>query len=144
VIEVVLDTSVLVKWFKEDHEAHLVAARALRERYLRGELVISAPPLLFVELLNIAARRWGWDVGRLDKLAERMSAFGFRVQQPPLRRIAYWAGQGLTAYDACYVALAEELRSVVITADDLILAVAGGLATPVVGASSQTRQETSG
>jgi predicted nucleic acid-binding protein len=144
VIEGVLDTSVLVKWFKEDHEAHLESARALKEHYLRGELVISTPPLLFIELLNIAARRWGWDIERLDMLAERMSAYGFRVQQPSLRRIAYWAGQGLTAYDACYIALAEELRSVVITADDRILAVAGGLATPVVGASSQTRQEMSG
>ena len=141
-IEVVLDTSVLVKWFKEDHEAHVGAARALQERYTRGELVISAPPLLFIELLNIAARRWSWDEEWLDVLAERLSTYGFRIQQPPLRRIGYWAGQGLTAYDACYVALAEDLRTVVITADDRILAVAGRLVEPLAGTTRQTWQET--
>jgi len=132
-IEVVLDTSVLVKWFKQEQETHVEAARALMERYAQGELVISAPPLLFIELLNIAARRWGWDAVRLNELAGRLSAFGFRIQQPPLKRIAHWASQGLTAYDACYVALAEELRTLVTTADERILAVAGHLAEPVAG-----------
>jgi predicted nucleic acid-binding protein len=138
VIELVLDTSVLVKWFKDEHEAHIEAARSLQERYERGELIISAPPLLFVELLNIAARRWVWDTARLEALAERMSVYGFRIQQPSLTRIAYWAGQNLTAYDACYVALAEELRTVVITADERILSVAGRLAQPLSRTTRQT------
>jgi len=61
-------------------------------------------------------------------LAGALLAARFGIGQPPLERVAYWSGRGLTAFDACYVALAEERRTVVITADDRILAVAGQLA----------------
>lgn len=130
-IERVLDASVLVKWFTHTAEQHSEAARALMERYERGELVISAPPLLFVEMLNVAARRWRWEAPHLSELAEQMDAYGFHVQQPSLAGLARWTGRGLTAYDASYVALAEERRTVVVTADDQILAVAGPLAESV-------------
>jgi predicted nucleic acid-binding protein len=133
--ELVLDASVLVKWFKEEHEAGVEAARALEAQYTRGELTITVPPLLFLELINIAARRWRWAGAALESLAEQMAAFGFHIVQPPLTRIAHWAGLGLTAYDACYVALAEQRRVQLVTADDRILAVAGHLARPLSAVS---------
>jgi hypothetical protein len=98
---------------------------------VRGELVISAPPLLFIEILNIAARRWGWGGPDLEILAAHMIALALQVHQPALVRIAYWASLGLTAYDACYVALAEQGRAELITADDRILAVAVNVARPL-------------
>jgi predicted nucleic acid-binding protein len=120
-----------VKWFKQEHEDYLEAARALEAQYVRGELVISAPPLLFVEILNIAARRWGWGGPDLEMLAAHMVALAFQVHQPALVRIACWASLGLTAHDACYVALAEQRRAQLITADDRILAVAVNVARPL-------------
>lgn len=130
-IERILDASILVKWFKREDEEHVEAARALVERYEQGKLAICAPPLLFVEMLNIAARRWSWEARRLTTLAEQMDAYAFRIQQPSLVAIARWTARGLTAYDASYVALAEERRSVVLTADSQILALAGALAEPL-------------
>jgi PIN domain len=120
-----------VKWFKQNNEAGVETARALEAQYTRGELVITVPPLMFLELINIAARRWGWGGTALESLAEQLDAFGFQVRQPSLTRIAHWAGRGLTAYDACYVALAEQLRVQLVTADDRILGVAGQLARPL-------------
>lgn len=132
-IERVLDASVLVKWFKDQDEEHADVARRIAEQYEKGLLAITAPPLLFVETLNIAARRWRWEAPLLSDLAEQMDTYAFRVQQPSLAAIARWAGRGLTAYDACYVALAEERRTLVVTADTRLLSVAGPLAEPLAG-----------
>lgn len=127
--EVVLDASVVLKWFSTAGERHLAEARNLRASFERGELLVVAPPLLFLELLNTAARRWRWDGLRLDRWAELLDSFGFEVRQPALRAIARWAGRGLTAYDACYVALAEQRGTVVVTADEAILTLGGVHAT---------------
>ena len=129
--ELVLDASVLVKWFKTAGEMNVAAARQLRQRFEQGELLVFVPPLLFLELLNLAARRWHWDARRLQRFAAVLGALGLAVQEPALARVAWWCGRGLTAYDACYVALAEERRTVVITADALILSTAGALAHPL-------------
>jgi predicted nucleic acid-binding protein len=131
--EVVLDASVLVKWIKEVGEANVPAARALRVQYRRGELGVVVPYLVFLEIVNVAARRWGWSADQLSGMVRVLLEARFGIGQPPLERVAHWAGRGLTAYDACYVALAEDRRTVVITADDRILAVAGQLAEPLSG-----------
>jgi predicted nucleic acid-binding protein len=47
------------------------------------------------------------------------------VRQPSLPGIARWTARGLTAYDACYVALAEERGVQLVTADELIISVGG-------------------
>jgi len=86
---------------------------------------------MFLELLNTGARRWGWSGPQLEQWANLLSRFGFEVREPSLIGIARWAGRGLTAYDACYVALAEERQTVLITVDQRILAVAGALAQPL-------------
>jgi predicted nucleic acid-binding protein len=130
-IEWVLDASIIAKWFNRAGEAHVSSALRLRASFERGALLIVVPPLLHLEIVNAASRRWGWGAEALVALAENLLGLALEVQQPSLPGIARWAGRGLTAYDACYVALAEERRTVVITADQRILAVAGGLARPL-------------
>jgi predicted nucleic acid-binding protein len=125
VIEAVLDASVVLKWFNTAGEQHLAQAQQLRASFERGELLVVVPPLLFLELLNTGARRWKWDGPRLERWAQLLTRFGFEVREPPLPAVARWAGRGLTAYDACYLALAEERKTVVITADDRMLALGG-------------------
>jgi len=126
--ELVLDASVLVKWFKSAGEQHLAPARDLYDHFSRGELVVLVPPLVFLELLNAAARRWGWETYQLETFAGDLELLGLEVRQPALVRVAHWCARGLTAYDAAYVALAEERRTVVVTEDEQIITVAGDLA----------------
>lgn len=97
----------------------------MRRRFEAGELWIVVPPLLFLELLNIAARRWQWSTERLVEFGRELSSYGFQIVQPDLVRIAGWTGKGLTAYDACYAALAEERGTVVITDDARMIEVGG-------------------
>lgn len=129
--EVVLDASVVLKWFRAAGERHREEALALRRAFEAGELVVFAPSLLWLEVVNIAARRWGWSARELDGLAVQLPALGFVTIEPDLAGVARWAGLGLSAYDAAYVAVAEETGAQLVTDDAGILDVAADLATPL-------------
>ncbi len=131
-----LDASVIVKWFHAVGEPDLEAARSLRREYERGELLVSAPPLLPLELLNVALRRLRFNREELIIEARELASLRFRFQQPNLEKVAAWASAGLTAYDASYVALADELGLIVVTTDNQILRVAGARAISIADAAS--------
>ena len=126
--ELVLDASVLAKWFRSEREENVDQALRLMEDYETGRMHVIVPPLLFIELLSVAQRHWAVTGEAMTGFAARLLTMRFRVQQPDLVGVGRWASRGLTAYDACYVALAEERRTVVITADRQILSTAGPLA----------------
>lgn len=127
--EVVLDASVVLKWFRSEGEGRLEQALELRRRFEEGKLAVFAPPLLWLEIVNVAARRWRWSMESLDELAKQLPLLGFEIVEPDLSAIAHWAGAGLTAYDAAYVAIAEWADVQLITDDSGIVEVAPLLAT---------------
>ena len=129
--EAVLDASVVLKWFRTEGERQVEAARALRTEFEAGRLLVVVPALLGLELLNVAARRWSWQERKLVTLVATMRDLGFEQRDPDLEPVARWTTRGLTAYDAVYVALAEAEAIQLVTDDELILDVAGSLATPL-------------
>jgi predicted nucleic acid-binding protein len=129
VSEAVLDASVVLKWFHTEGERHVGQARRLRTLFQAGELRVLAPSLLWLELLNVAGRRWGWPGGQLEALARTLPDLGFEIQEPELPAVAGWVGQGLTAYDAAYVAVAEDAGVELITDDEEIVRRAAKAAT---------------
>jgi predicted nucleic acid-binding protein len=131
--EAVLDASVVLKWFRSDGERHVERARAIRASFEAGELIVFAPPLLHLEIINVAGRRWRWPESSLVDLATALEDLGFDLREPELTRVATWTAKGLTAYDAVYVALAEGAGVSLITDDDPIVAVAAGIATALRG-----------
>ncbi|MCA1831339.1 MAG: type II toxin-antitoxin system VapC family toxin [Actinomycetota bacterium] len=130
--DVVLDASVVAKWFTRADERGSRRARELRDQYLQGELFVTVPSLLFLELLNAAGRRWSWSEKSLLELAVALEELEFEVLEPDLASVAEWTARGLTAYDATYVALAEAQGTPVITDDDHILHLAEAVAQPLV------------
>ena len=129
--QAVLDASVLLKWFApQEHGA--TEARVLRNAYEIGDLEVLIPSLAFLEILNIAARKWGHQPDALIGLALELDDLGFAVLEPDLSRVAHWAGQGLTAYDSAYVALAQQHGIALITDDATILRLAPDVAVPLV------------
>ena len=122
--DVVLDASVLLKWFHTKEESRVEEAKRLQARFEAGELHVLVPSLLWLELLNVAARRLRWSREQLEALAERLGALGFAVVEPELERVARWAAQGLTAYDAAYLAVAEQTGAQLITDDAELVRVA--------------------
>lgn len=132
--DAVLDASVVLKWFRDDDERHLAQARSLRLAFEAGDLLVVAPPLLQLEIVNVAGRRWGWNEEALTELAAALNDLGLELRQPALGDVARWTARGLTAYDATYVALAEAEGIRLVTDDNLVL----GLATEIAVALSAT------
>lgn len=134
--EAVLDASVVIKWFRAEGERHVDAAQALRTSFEAGELIVFTPPLLHLEIVNVAGRRWRWAESALAGLAAALDDLGFERNEPDLVRVAHWTARGLTAYDAAYVAVAEAVGASLITDDDLIIEIAGGIAQPLAESRS--------
>jgi predicted nucleic acid-binding protein len=123
----VLDASVVVRWFRTPAEP---TGTALRSEFESGRIAVTIPRLLFLELLNVAGRQWRWREEKLLEFAEELDSTKFELLDPDLGRVANWVGRGLTAYDASYVALAEQLGIPLITLDRAILGAAPQLARP--------------
>ncbi len=137
-IEYVLDASVVLKWFRREGESRLAAARSLRATFETGELVVFAPPLLQLEIMNVAGRSWLWEEAALVELAGALSELRLEVREPELDRVARWTARGLTAYDAAYVAVAEAEGIRLVTDDDLIISKAPEIATALASITDRS------
>lgn len=129
--EVVLDASVVIKWFRGQGEAHFEQARELRHEYEQGELLVFAPPLLALEILNVAGRRWLLKTRALENVATTLENLGFEYVEPDLSAVARWTARGLTAYDAAYIAVAEGMSARLVTDDEQLAGVASELVDPL-------------
>ena len=130
--EAVLDASAVLKWFATEQRGSS-EARKLRNDYEAGRLSVVVPALLFLELVNVAGRRWGWDEEALLELAQALGDLSFEVDEPELQLVASWVARGLTAYDAAYVALAEERDLALVTDDETTIELAPRISRPLVG-----------
>lgn len=113
----VVDASVVLMWLADRGEPFRDAALAVDRAYQAGSFELVVPHLLYSEVLHVISRRWRYSPADVLALARDVENMGFRAEQPAAIAIARWANNGLTGYDATYVALAEVLGSSVIAAD---------------------------
>ena len=113
---IVVDASVVATALADDGDDGQLARRRLLDA---GDL--AAPDLVDVETVSVLRRRWRAG----DLTARRFSAAVddladlamVRLPALPLMRRAYELRANVTTYDATYVALAEHLGWVLLTAD---------------------------
>lgn len=129
--EVVIDASIAIRWLEPTDTPGGAPAQSLFDEYEAGRLNIVVPPLLFLEILNVAGRRWHWAEAKLVELTTRLATMFGDVVTPDFGRVAVWTSRGLSAYDASYVALAEERGVPLITDDREMVALAPDIARPV-------------
>jgi predicted nucleic acid-binding protein len=119
--KIVVDTSVLIKWFKTRGEGLLAEAKQLREEIERRPIEVHVPALLLYEVGNIFLLKARLGLPSLDKAVESLEGLPFLVAPPatPLLKRALRLGRefGLTFYDASFLALAVELDCPFVTAD---------------------------
>lgn len=120
-----VDTSVLIKWFHSEGESELDQARALRSAHVTGELDAHVLDLAAYEVGNVLSRalRWsGTDVA--DQLDDLHAILGPPLVMTPawLRRAAGLAhAHTLSFYDASWAASALELGVPLVSADRRLL-----------------------
>ena len=118
----VVDASVVLKWFMPDEEGSHEALDLLKA-FASGELDLFAPGLLFYEVANgfvVAQRR-----GRVEERVVFSALDGFNKLGLGLEDVSHLCGDiyklcsqyGCSAYDASYMALAMEKGVAMITAD---------------------------
>ncbi|MGH9028823.1 MAG: type II toxin-antitoxin system VapC family toxin [Acidimicrobiales bacterium] len=120
-----VDTSVLIKWFHSEGESELAEARAIRDATRREDVDARVIDLAIYEMGNVLLRALHWsgpDVAdQLDDLVLMCGA--------PLGMTAAWFREAaiiggthaLTFYDACWVAAAQALRVSLVSADAQLL-----------------------
>lgn len=113
---IVVDASVLANAIGDDE----AAGRQARE-LLRQHRELAAPDLIDVETTAVLRRRWltgTLTTDRFEHAVEDLAAIPLaRFPTLALMRRAFELRANVTAYDACYVALAEALDWPLCTAD---------------------------
>lgn len=125
---IVVDSSVAVKWFKE--EDHTAEALKLREGHIKGDFILAAPELLLYEVAN--ALRYNRDLGSEDVAKAVEELLELQLRFIPMEKD--WAKnasdiafkKALTFYDAAYISAAKYLNAPLYTADKKILGAASG------------------
>jgi len=115
----VADASVVAKWFLD--ERYSEEARLLRDSFAKGEIALAVPSLLFYETLNALRYTDLYTEDELASVARALGQYGFDVWEPSgevYEEIARMSiKQGITVYDAAYVALAAHLSAPLYTVD---------------------------
>jgi len=117
----VLDTSVVVKWFSSVNERDSQKSLQLRQAHMDNSVTLTAPDLLYYELANALRYNPAFTARDVDVAVESIFKLGMDTRQvnPELisNAIELAYKMGITVYDACFLALAQELDAVLITAD---------------------------
>jgi predicted nucleic acid-binding protein len=141
VTRLLIDSSVLIKWFHSAGEGELLPARALRSAHTRGDVEGHMLDLAMYEVGNVLIRALGWDSKQVaDQLDDLHEIFG-----PPLIMTPEWLREAarlaqlhaLSFYDASWAAAASRLGVPLVSADRQLSA--AGLAESPAALCSRLR-----
>jgi predicted nucleic acid-binding protein len=123
-IDVLVDTSIVVKWFHDVDEPDVEAARGLLEAQASGDAALFVLDLTHYELGNVLMRSLKWSAARTASLLANLAQI-CPSEAPSLTDFTEAAGlaetYNLTFYDAAYAAVAAARGAAVATADTRLL-----------------------
>ncbi len=120
-----VDTSILLKWFHEQGEAQVQESRTLLASHVAGELNALILDLAIYEIGNVLLRSLHWDSTAVaDQLDDLEVIIG-----PAIAMTSEWFGHaahlanahGLSFYDASWAAAAQKLDVVLVSADKKLI-----------------------
>lgn len=124
-----VDTSVVVKWFRDEGESEVESSRALLSAHRRGDVQVVVLDLCCYELGNVLTR----SLKEPAVLVKETLALLLHVCGPVVRPAPSWYATAadlavrhqLSFYDGAWAAAAQALGCPLVTADHALLA--GGL-----------------
>lgn len=120
----ILDTSIVIKWFHSDGENEVEAARAIRHAHVAGDVDCYFLDLGLYEIGNVLVRSLRWPARAVaDQLDDVLAILG-----TPLVMSSEWmrdaatlaARHKLTFYDASWAAAAKGMSAPLVSADDAL------------------------
>ena len=122
---VVVDSSVVVKWFIREESDDAPALQLLKS-LLEGKRDFIIPDLLFYEVGNVFLKKWSQQLEKMRVSFDRLwhlPWFFMPLRQSLLSRALEMASQyHITFYDALFVATAERAEASLVTADLKLIA----------------------
>jgi len=121
--EVVVDASVIVKWFVGEEDSD--KALKIRDRYIEGEIRIITPDIITYEILNALYHKRIFSEGELCEVSEALDSFLFNLY--PLkgeyakRAVTTSFENDITVYDSAYISLAIIKNTYLYTSDDKLI-----------------------
>jgi len=116
----VLDTSVIIKWFRQD-EIQARNALRLRSAYLDGQAQVAVPSLLAYELANLLRYKADLTTAQVEGSVQSLFDMELEWVSPSaglMRRAVDIAREfDTTVYDATFASLAEAWDATFVTAD---------------------------
>ncbi|HVA75158.1 MAG TPA: PIN domain-containing protein [Acidimicrobiales bacterium] len=120
-----VDTSVLIKWFHSEGETSLAEARAIRDANERGDLDARVIDLAVYEMGNLLLRSLHWSAADVaDQLDDLIAICGTPLVMEPgwLHEAASLGSRHeLTFYDAAWAAAARGLGVSLVSSDPQLL-----------------------
>ena len=126
----ILDTSVVLKWFLEKDEADVAQARQLRQAHLSGRCLLRAPDLLLIEIANALTVGHRSSIENVTRALEDIREIQLHLVELQFSTLANAVDLastfGVTVYDSYFLALAIESAALLITADIAFIRRVGG------------------
>ncbi len=117
---IVLDASVILKWFLDNEEGNDAAA-LVKEDHVGGSDTIAVPDLLYYEVANVLSSKTRLSAEAVEEAFSllwdfQLERFDFALEHF-LAALALVRKYKITVYDAAYIELARRLQCRFLTAD---------------------------
>ena len=117
---IVLDSSVIFKWFHFENEDNIETARSLHEKAISRYFHVLTPELLLYEIINTFKSRTEIDLALLEEIFKELFHILIFIKLDSKDYInAYEISKKTnnSIYDSIYIAISEKYRAPFITAD---------------------------
>ncbi len=119
----VLDASVVIKWFSKEKNSE--KAIEIRDRFVDGDVLIVCPDLIIYEVSNALRYAKALDKKDVKEAVESLYDLEIDIIVPTRdiirKAIELAIDHDITVYDAVYVSLAELLDARLVTSDEKLI-----------------------
>lgn len=116
----VLDTSVIGKWFKEEPGSNI--SLKIREEFFQGKHEIVIPDLVLYELSNALRYDKKFDLDLITKAIDSLIEMDLEIVLPTKeiinQAVSLAFSYNITVYDGIFISLGKLIKGTVITADE--------------------------